>query len=213
MYSDYMDWRNMAMKAEGMHTIDSFSSSMNIQVNTAVTYIHELRDRGFVKTMHGRKGKRVYRISPLRLKKVGSRGFIGVINKNSSLKIQKPFERRVYGREISIEEAIIEAIKTGNSRIILASVELFKKVRDWSLLYRLAKENGSERHVGALYDLGRKYFRIRRIDGRILRRMNESPVRNIYIIAKRGSDDFKDIEKKWKIRIPFNKSDMERLVM
>jgi hypothetical protein len=206
-----MNYRDMAMETEGLHTLGSFSRAMNIQKNTATTYLHELRERGFVETKRGRRGKRLYRISPVRLKKIGSRGLFEIINENSRLKLQEPLEYVVYGRDMTIEEAIVESLKTGDSRTILASLDLFRKVSDWSLLYTLAKKNGLTRHVGALYTLSRKLFRVRRIDGRILRRMRESHVRNKFIIPNLRSDDFTDIEKEWGVHIPFNKSDMERL--
>ena len=208
-----MDLRGMALETEGLHTIESFSSTMNIQKKTGIVYIHMLRKSGFVKTMRGRRGNRLYDISPLRLRKVGSGGFIDIINQNSNMKIQRRYEHRIYGRDVTIEEAIIYALKTENSRIILASLRLFRKELDWKGLYTLAKKDRVERHLGALYDLSRRFFRVRKIDGRILRRMMETSVRKKYLVGKRKSHDFTDIEKKWKVHIPFNRSDMERLVM
>jgi len=200
----------MALKNEGLQTVESFSRAMNIQKNTAIRYMHELRIHGFVKSQRGINGKRLYEISPLKLKKIGSDGFFDILNENSSMKIQKPFEHRIYGRQMEIEEVIIRTLKTGDSRIILASLPLFKKVNDWSLLYKLAK-NGWERHVGILYDLSRKYFRVKKMDGRIMRRLKEAPVHEKYIIGNIRSDDFKQLEREWKIHVPFNKSDIEKL--
>jgi hypothetical protein len=153
----------------------------------------------------------MYDISPIRLKNIGSEGFFDILNENSPMKVQKPFEHRVYGKQMTIEEAVIEALKTNDFRIILASLGLFRKINNWNLLYRLAKASELERHVGAMYSLSRKYFRVRRIDGRILRRMKESKLHNKYIIANRKSNDFKEIEQEWGVYIPFNKSDMKRL--
>jgi hypothetical protein len=206
-----MDWREMAKREDGLNTLEGFSRDMNIQKSTAVLYLHELRKRGFVKTLRGRRGGRLYDISPVSLRKTGSEGFYEVLNENSTLKIQEPFVHRVYGRNMRIEEVIVEAIKTRDSRTILSSLALFRKVKDWSGLYELAKKQGLERHTGALYSLSRRLFRVKSIDGRILRRMKEAPVKDKFMIPKLRSDDFKDIEEEWGVHIPFNKSDIGKL--
>lgn len=206
-----MDWRELALEKEGLYTLKSFSRAEGIKKETAVLYLHELRKRGFVRTTREKRGKRFYDVNPVSLREIGSKGFYEVLNENSPLKIQEPFAHRVYGREMSIEEVIIEALKMRRSRIVLASLGLFRKIRDWNLLYELAKKEGFERHAGALYTLSRRIFRVKRIDGRILRRMKEAVVEDKFIIPKIKSDDFKDIEGEWGVYIPFNKSDLEKL--
>jgi hypothetical protein len=206
-----MDWREMAMEREGLYTLESFSRAEGIKKETAVLYLHELRKRGFVRTMRGRGGGRIYDISSLSLRKMGSEGFYDVLNRNSPLKIREPFEHRVYGREMTIEEVIIEALKTRRSRIILASLGLFRKVRNWSMLYKLAKKEGLERHAGALYSMSRRLFRMKSMDDRILRRMKEARAKDKFMIQGLRSDDFQDIEREWGVYIPFNKSDLEKI--
>lgn len=206
-----MDWRMAAKRVEGMHTLGSLSRAFGIKRSTAVTYIHFMRENGFVETRRGRHGKRLYDISPVRLKIVGFPGFVDVLNKNSPLKIQKRLEQRVHGKEPTIEETIIYALKEKDSRILLASLPLFKKVKDWSLLYSLAKKEGLARHVGAFYSLARKHFRVARADKRILRRMKKSNVCSRHLIGRMGSKDFRYIEKEWGVFIPFNNADLNRL--
>jgi len=206
-----MDWREVAKRTEGLQTVDSFSRALGIGKGTAVLYIHGLRAGGFVRTMRGAKGKRVYEISPLRLRSVGYPGLFETLNANSPLKLQAPYEHRLYEKEMAPEEAIVRSLKTRDHRIVLVSLELFRKIENWSLLYRLAKKDGLEREVGALYALCRRYFRVRRMDGRILRRMKNSLVENKYIIEGMRSSDFKDVEKEWGVFVPFNKSDLEKL--
>ena len=206
-----MDWREMAMEREGLYTLESFSRAEGIKKDTAVLYLHELRKRGLVRTTREKRGKRFYDISPLTLRDIGSKGFYEILNENSPLKIQEPFVHRVYGRRMTVEEVIVRAIKTRSSRIILASLGLFRKARDWNLLYEFARKDGLERHAGALYSLSRKIFRVRRMDDRILNVMKEAPLKDKYIIPKIKSDHFKDIEEEWGIYIPFNKSDLEKL--
>jgi hypothetical protein len=206
-----MDWREMAMEREGLYTLESFSRAEGIKKDTSVLYLHELRKRGFVRTTREKKGKRFYDISPLTLREIGSKGFYEILNENSPLKIQEPFVHRVYGREMPVEEVIVRAIKTRSSRIILASLGLFRKARNWNILYEIAKKEGLERHAGALYSLSMRFFRVRRMDDRILGRMKEAAVKDKFMIPKLKSDDFKDIEEEWGVHIPFNRSDMEKL--
>jgi hypothetical protein len=206
-----MDWREVAMKREGLYTLKSFSRAGGIKKDTSVLYLHELRKRGFVRTTREKRGKRFYDVRPLSLRKIGSMGFYEILNENSPLKIQEPFVHRVYGREMPMEEVIVKALKTRSSRIILASLGLFRKARDWNLLYELAKKESLERHTGALYSLSMRFFRVRRMDDRILGKMKEAAVKDKFIIPKLKSDDFKDIEEEWGVHIPFNKSDMEKL--
>lgn len=209
-----MDWREIAKRTEGLHTLHSFSRALGIRRGTAVLYIHDLRAAGFVKTMRGARGKRIYEISPLWLREIGSPGFFDTLNENSPLKLREPFEHRVYGRILSPEEAIVRALGTKDHRVILVSLEMFRKIRDFSLLYGLAKREGLERQAGALYALCRKYFRVRRMDGRILRRMKGGPLKADeyeYIIGGMKSSDFRDIETEWGVWLPFKKSDLEKL--
>jgi hypothetical protein len=206
-----MDWRRIAREAEGLHTVKSLAKSMGIKESTAVLYIHGMRKAGYVRTTRGRRGKRLYDVSPLRLRKVGSEGFIEILNRNSSLKIQRPFSQRVYGKRISMEEALIRALKSDDPRIVLASIGLFRKQLDWKRVYSLAKKEGLEREVGSMYEMSRSCFKVRRMDGRIRRKLMDSPVRKDFIIRRVRRSEFGDIEKIWGIRIPFRKSEIEGL--
>ena len=179
-----MDWRKTAREAEGLHTAESLAKSMGIKKSTAVLYIHEMRKGGYVRTMRGRRGKRLYDISPLSLRKVGSDGFIDILNRNSSLKIQRPFKQRVYGKKLTIEEALVRALKSDEPRIVLASLGLFKKPLDWKRIYRLAKKEGLEREIGSMYELSRRCFKVRRMDGRIRKKLRDSPIRKGFIIRR-----------------------------
>lgn len=209
-----MDWNDVAKKAEGLQTLGSFAKALRIGRGTAVLYLHRMRVAGFVRTMRGAKGRRLYDISPVRLREIGSAGLFETLNEGSPLKLRTPFAHRVYGRTMTPEEAVVRAVETGDYRVILVSLELFRKVRDFGLLYNLAKGKGIARKIGALYALSRRYFRVRRMDGRIMRRMKASPAGKTgkgYIIEGMKSSDFGDIEKEWGIRIPFNKSDLAKL--
>jgi len=204
-----MDWRVIATKLKGFQTVSSIQRILGISRRTAINYIYELRKRGFLRTTRGENKIRIYEISPIPKKRLGYPGLYNIINMNSPIKIAKPYEHILY-REMPIEEAIIRAIKTKDFRTILAALALFGKVIDWSLLYKFAKKEGFQHHVGALYDVARSCIRVRRMDKRIRNKLKQAHGRNRFIIPKLKSKDFKDIEKEWKIFIPFNKSDLSK---
>jgi len=205
-----MIWKEIAKKNEGFHTVESFSKSMGIKRETAINYLYFMRKKGFVETKRGKKGKRLYEIMPLKLKKIGHPGLYETINRYSSLKLTMPIEERS-DHKITPEEAVVRAILTRDFRVVLASLELFKKTKDWWLLYNFSKKCGVERFVGALYSLSRKLFKVRSIDKRVLGLLKKSRIRERYIIPRARSSDFKEIEKEWKVYIPFSKSDVQRL--
>ncbi len=194
-------------KLEGVQTIDSARNILKADKDKVVYYIFRLRKEGYVKTRRLSDNKRVYSISfENRLK---GTSYFEIINKHSPVKIATPITHKIYGKEPSLEETLIYAIKTGSLRTILASLALFKKITNWSELYHLAKQNRIERQVGALYELAKKFMRVRRMPDRF--RNNALPKKEYnfeYTIPGLMSKDFKDIENRWKIHLPFNKSDL-----
>ncbi|MEK6961207.1 MAG: hypothetical protein AABX47_08620 [Nanoarchaeota archaeon] len=200
---------DMVRKLEGVQTIDSVMSILGINKSKAIQTIYQLRKSGYVKTHKRSDQTRIYNIS-LKNKLKGV-SYYEIINPNSPIKISPPNEYKIYGRTPSIEETIVFAIKTKSLRTILASLILFRKVTDWSELYHLSKTNRIERQVGALYDLTRLILkRSKRMPKRFMK--NAQPKENYpfeYTIPGLQSKDFQKIENKWKIYLPFNKTDLE----
>lgn len=203
-----MDWRAVARKSEGLHSADSFAQKLGLRRSTAILYLHHLRRQGFVKTQRGRRGRRLYDISPLQLRPVGSPGFLDIINKHASVTVVGPCPLRVYGRSLTLEEAIPEAAATRDWRIIRAALESMKAVRRWDLLVKAAREHQVERQVGALYTLARQLYRIRPMDKQLLVRLRKAPLKDPYLAPPLKSRDFADIESEWGVHIPFNKSEL-----
>ena len=197
-------------KLEGLNTIELIAKKLNLKKSTAIKKIHELKKLGYVETSGGGKQPRLYRISRIKTQKIGNPGLYDVINKNSPIKLVKPYEHRVVGRSISIEEAIVLAVKSENFRLILASLALFNKVKTWSKLYELAKRENVRRKTGALYELTRKIMRARKMDDKTQKLLLSAKHEKKDIIAGMHSEDFKDIEKKWNVHIPFNYNDLRR---
>ena len=195
-------------KLEEIQTIKTAIYALNVSKKNSNYHIYRLRKKGYVKTKKLSNNKRVYNISfENRLK---GTSYYEIINNRSPIKISTPKTYKIYGKEPTLEETLVYAIKTQSFRTTLAALVLFKKIYDWVNLYQLAKKNHIERQVGALYDVARKIMLTRRMTNRF--RNNALPKKDYqwrYIIPELKSDDFKNIEKMWKIYLPFNKKDLE----
>ena len=202
-----METEVLLKKLEGVQTIDSASSILKTNKGKTIYYLFRLRKEGYVKTKRLSNNKRVYNISFEN--KLKGTSYFEIINKYSPVKIATPITYKIYGKDPSLEETLVYAIKMGSLRTILASLALFKKITNWSELYQLAKKNRIERQVGALYDLAKKIMKVRRMPDRF--RNNALPNKKYnfeYTIPGLISKDFKDIEETWKIYLPFNKNDL-----
>jgi predicted transcriptional regulator len=205
-----MEWGKVSRETEGLHTVESFSEALGIGRQTAVNYLHSMRKEGFVETTRGPSGKRLYRIEALPLRKEGHPGLIEVIGRNSGVKLYSSAEERS-DHEISVEEAIARAAASGDFRVVLASLPLFRKVSDWKELYRQSRERGVARQVGALYCLARMHMRVKSADMRTLSVMKRSKAAGRFIVEGMRSADFSGLEKDWGVGIPFNRADLQRL--
>lgn len=203
-----MDIKLVLRKVQGNQTIESVKTLLNVDKNKAIYYVHRLRKAGYVKTKKLSDNKRMYNISFEN--RLGGESYQDIINKNSPLKIMISEVHKIYGKKPSLEEPLVYAIKSKKLRIILASLALFKKIKNWGELYKLGKKNYVERQIGALYDLSRKIMRTRKMTKRF--RNNSLPKQKekfAYIIPGLRSKDFNEIEKTWKVYLPFNKADLE----
>ena len=203
-----MKTNELLQKLAGIQTVGSVMDLLKVDKQMAIYFLHRLRKEGYVKTKKQRNNKRVYSISIDN--KLGGKSYYDIINQYSPIKISTPTIYRIYGKEPSLEETLIYAIKTKSLRTILASLALFKKITNWVELYALAKENNIERQVGALYDLARHIMKVRRMTNKF--RSSALPKKGYkfeYVIPELKSRDFIEIEKVWRIYLPFNKKDLE----
>lgn len=201
---------NMVKRIEGLQTIDSVMSKLDIKRSTAIQYMCYLRKKGLIETMIGKGKKRLYRITKIPKINIGNPGYYEIINKNSPIKVWEKYEHRVIGRKISIEEAIAWAASTNEDRLHLAVLALFKKVKNWSELYKWALYFKSRRKVGALYDVAKKFMLVRRMDRRIRKKLLAAKNENKYLYPNLKSKDFHDIEKNWGVFLDLNKADLMR---
>jgi len=203
-----MEKNELLQKLAGIQTIESVMDILEVDKEMAIYFLHRLRKEGYVKTRRQSNNRRVYNISIDN--KLGGKSYYDTINQYSPIKISTPTIYRIYGKEPSLEETLIYAIKTKSLRTILASLALFKKISNWVELYTLAKENHIERQVGALYDLARHIIKVRRMTNKF--RSSALPKEEYkfeYVVPELKSRDFIEIEKVWRIYLPFNKKDLE----
>lgn len=200
--------QSMINRLGDFNRIEDVQKKLNIKRSTAIKYIHLLRKRGLVKTEYGRNRKRFYRIIKVRKPVVGNESFYYLINKYSPMKIVIRHDYRIFGRKATVEEAIVKSIEEKNLKVILASLALFNHIKKWPLLLRLAKQYNVGRKVGALYELTKTFMKVRRIDKRTLKALLKTKNEPKFIVDNFKSKDFKDLEKKWKVYLPFNKVDM-----
>jgi DNA-binding Lrp family transcriptional regulator len=208
-----MEWERFAMemaKKGSLVTVKSLSERLGISERTAINYLYGLRKNGLLETSRGRRGIRLYRIRPLLKPDIGYPGLYDMINRFSPIKVAAPYEHRIYDHELTPEEAIARAILTRDFRTVLASLALFSRISDWSLLYKAVKERNVERQAGALYDLSRLCLRVRKMDGRIRNKLKSAKLGSAYIIPETRTKDFPEIEKEWGIFVPFRKGDLRR---
>src|SRR5210317_606089 len=114
----------MLNQLEGIQTIDTIMSLLNVSRNRAIYVVFRLRKKGYVKTKRMHDGRRVYNISK-RNRKTGT-SYYDLINKYAPIKIVSENKRFIHGRKITIEEALIFALNTKSLRTILVSLALFR---------------------------------------------------------------------------------------
>jgi hypothetical protein len=203
-----MDYQKLLKKIEGIQTIKTIMEILDVDKSKAIYYIHKLRKEGYVKTKAASDKSRIYYI--YRKNKLGGTSYYEIINRYSPIKLAESSFYRIYGRDPSLEETLIFAIKTKKVRVIIASLSLFKHIKNWTLLGKLARKNKVERSVGGLYDISRKVIKTKKMSEQLRRSiLPEKNSEYAYMIEGFKSKDFKDIEETWKIRIPLNKADLE----
>ena len=204
-----MELTQLAKRLEGLQTADSVAINLKIDRKTAINYVWQLRKKGYVETVYGKRKIRMYKISPIKPIKTGYPGLYEFLNQNSKIKIYPPYTNRIYDHKPTAEEMIVKAVQTGDFRTVLSALNLFNKIKDWALLSELAKKENVGRKIGALYDAARTIMRARRMDERTRKSLLKSEVDSKFIIKNARTKDLNHIEKMWNVYLPFNKADLE----
>ena len=204
-----MNLIQLAKRLEGLQTADSIAVNLDVDKRTAINYVWQLRKKGYVETIYGRRKIRMYKISPLKPNKFGYSGLYEYLNKNSKIKIYAPYTNRIYDHEPTPEEMVVKAVKTGDLRTVLSSLALFNKVKNWQRLSQIARKELIGRKIGALYDAARTVIRVRKMDKKTRKALLRSNIDNNFIVKNARTKDLKQIEKEWNVYLPFNKADLE----
>ena len=202
-----MNIEGIAKKLKGLQTVSSISKVLNVDRRTAINYAWKLRKSEYLENVYGGKVK-IYRINSLIKKKTGY-SLYEILNENSKVKVTVRENYIIHSsKKPSIEEVLARAIASNEFRIVLASIGLFNRIKNWSRLKHFARSYTIERKVGALYDVARETIKVRKMDERTRKSLLNSKGSS-YIIKPLRSKSFKNIEKEWKVFIPFNKQDLE----
>lgn len=211
-------------RLEGFQTIKTISKELNLTKNSALNLVSKLKKEGFVTTQGGGKQVRLYKVTTKKQLK-RKEGMYDIINKYSkNMQLAEPYDHQVHGI-YEVEDALIDAIKTESFRTILASLNLFKHITNWPKLYKLAKENDCWQKVGALHDVAKTIFRVRKMPKKyqpekfteensqnLLK--NKFPKR-VFLIKnyEKKNELFEKIEEKWNVGIPFKKLDIQKVLI
>lgn len=206
-----MELQKLAKRLEGIYTVEMLEEELGISRRTAINYLSLLRKGGYVATQRGSMKKRLYTISPVKMRQQGQPGLYETINKYSRIKLLAPYPTLLHGRKLSAEEAIVEAVNAGDYRIIIASIPLFNHVKSWPLLSRLAKERDIGNKVGALYDVARTIIKTKKIDKRTENSLKRQRKKDCLVSGLKIEKDFKEIGRKWNVIVGLSKHDLRRL--
>ena len=202
-----MDYGKLAKMLEGIQTVFTVSKILNLNPRTSINYLSRLKKEGYIDRIYrGHNKIRTYHINGLKKIKIGYPSIYDIINKYSRVKITTKY-KYISHKRLSVEEALVEGIKSEQFRTILCALELFNYI-NWSKAFDLAKKKGIARNLGALYDMTRKVIIIKRMDERTRKALFISNGKK-FTIKNFKSRDFNDIEKLWRVYLPFNKQDLE----
>ena len=193
---------------EGLQTVDTAAEALGMTRQSTINLLSRLKKQGYVSVQGGGKLKKLYRIT-MRKQRKRDPGMFDILNKYSPMKLAPWYDHQVHGI-YDPEEALIDAIQTGSFRTILASMRLFNHITNWSKLYRLAREKDCWQKVGALYDVAKLFFKVRKMPMRynIQRNLNKRWAQLSQLTQRHN---FPDIENRWHTHIPFNKNDIEMI--
>ncbi len=194
---------------EGLHTVETAAKALGIGRQSAINLLCRLKKQGYVTVQGGGRLKRLYRVT-MRKQRRRDPGMFDILNKYSPMKLAPWYDHQVHGT-YGPEEALIDAIQTGSFRAILASMRLFNHITNWPKLYRLAREKDCWQKVGALYDVARMFFKVRKMPKGY---HHVRPKKKQFLIGDYPTVDhrFRPIENKWHVPIPFKSGDIAKVI-
>jgi len=138
---------------EGKYTLELFAEKKGLTKNSALNLLSKLKKQGYITVSGGGKQKRIYTI--YKTPQEQANGFYTIVNKYSPEKLVPKFKHIVKGK-YTVERAIIDGIKIGDVRTLTATEHLFRHLKNWKLLFDLAKKNKVIGKLHLLYKSARK---------------------------------------------------------
>lgn len=185
------------LSIEGLWTAELLAEELGYTRQSTINFLSKLKKQGHV-TATGNK-KRLYKITA-RKQLPRKPGMYDILNKyNPNFQIMPPFDHQAH-YDYQVENALVDAVKTKNFRVLLATLKLFNNVKNWKKLYSLAKENDVWQEIGALYDVAKLFFRVRKMP----EKYRKNTFRKWKLLTTIKKDYFPKIANQWKIYIPFN---------
>lgn len=183
---------------------------LSINRQSALNLLSKLKKEQHVTISGGGRRKRLYKIT-MRKQLPRVPGMWDILNQyNPDFQLNPWYDHQVHGK-YTVEDVIVDAIETKSFRIILATLRLFNHVRDWPRLYTAARKNNSWQKVGALYDVARMFFKVRKMPERY--RKEKYRIWNYLFDRKDQTEDSRltPISMKWKIPLPFRIGDLRKV--
>jgi|SRR3989344_4425566 len=204
-----MNTEEITWKMEGLHTLETFMRELGVKRQTALNILCKLKKEQYCTTTGGGKQPRIYKITMTK-QRPRSPGMFDILNKyNPTFKLSPWYDHQVHG-PYGVEEAIVDAIQTKSFRAILATLRLFNHVNNWKKLHRIAREKKCWNKVGALYELAKKIFRTTLLPI-IYNKPSETKKEYLTQTYPTQEEQFKFIEQKWRVPIPFKWGDLSKV--
>lgn len=188
---------------EGRQTLETISNLTHLKKTSCLNLISRLKKANYLIKTGGGKQKRIYTISQKKLLK--SNGMFDILNKYAKKKIIPPFEHTAHS-DYKIEDAIADLISLKSVRINVVLLSLFNHIKNWNYLYQSSKQKNVTRNIGLFYDIARLTEKTKRMPNNIYQRFLSS---NSYMPYKNSGGDFKDLEKKWRLKVPLKRKDLQ----
>ena len=198
---------DLLWKLEGLQTVETVMQELHIKKQSALNLLSRLKKAGHITISGGGRRKRLYKIT---LTKQRSRvpGMWDVLNKyNPHFQLNPWYDHQVHGT-YGVEEVLVDAVQKKSFRIALASLRLFQHVKDWKKLRHLAKEKDCWQQIGALYDVARMFFKVRKMP----ERYRKEKFLVWRFLSQLKKKNFPSVSEYWRVYIPFNQNDIREVV-
>lgn len=199
-----MSLEQYAKLLEGRQTLDTISRITKLKKASSLNLISRLKKANHLVKTGGGKQKRIYIISQRKI--FSEQGMFDILNKYAKEKVV-PLFKHVAHSGYKTEDAIVDLISLKSTRVNISMLHLFNHVKDWNYLYNTSKKKNVARNAGLLYEIARLTRKTRKMPGNVYKRFLKS--NSFMPYETHGKSDFKELEKKWRLKVPFSRKDLQ----